>query len=218
MPFLTGNVRVSDSFQDFIVSRFCKYRKAVVVNPYFRHALWFAVLFAMPSGVRCFGGTSSVPCPAPATGAFTGCYYDNMALSGNPVFVRTDNQINFYWGNGSPDASLQPRNFSARWQGNFMFSQGNYTLSGGTVTEGVSCAGAVGPCGKGGVGAAGVSCGGAAGPGGTGAGGVAGSGAAGNGAAGPGGAGTGAGVNRGGSTVPASQVLQGLGPGGRDAT
>jgi hypothetical protein len=28
-------------------------------------------------------------CPAPAINAFTGCYYSNMTLSGNPVFVRT---------------------------------------------------------------------------------------------------------------------------------
>src|ERR1019366_9106771 len=68
-------------------------------------------------------------CPAPATNAFTGCYYSNTTLSGNPVFVRTDSQINFDWGNHSPDASLPPLNFSARWQGNFTFSQGNYTFS-----------------------------------------------------------------------------------------
>jgi len=68
-------------------------------------------------------------CPAPATGAFTGCYYDNQTLSGNPVFVRTDSQINFYWGNDSPDKSLFPLNFSARWQGNFTFDQGNYTFA-----------------------------------------------------------------------------------------
>ena len=68
-------------------------------------------------------------CPAPATNAFTGCYYNNMTLSGNPVFVRTDSQIYFDWGNQSPDPSLQPLNFSARWQGNFTFSQGNYKFT-----------------------------------------------------------------------------------------
>jgi chitodextrinase len=68
-------------------------------------------------------------CPGPATNAFTGCYYSNMTLSGNPVFVRTDSQINFDWGNHSPDPSLQPLNFSARWQGNYTFSQGNYKFS-----------------------------------------------------------------------------------------
>lgn len=68
-------------------------------------------------------------CPAPATAGFTGCYYNNTSLSGNPVFVRTDPQIDFYWGNGSPDNSLPPLNFSARWQGNFTFNQGNYAFT-----------------------------------------------------------------------------------------
>src|SRR5947209_5525387 len=66
-------------------------------------------------------------CPAPSTNAFTGCYYDNITLTGDPVFIRTDKAIDFYWGNGSPDKSLQPLDFSARWQGNFAFTQGNYT-------------------------------------------------------------------------------------------
>ena len=100
------------------------------MNTHFRHAFWVAALIGVPSGVPGFAAaSSSITCPAPATGAFTGCYYNNMTLSGDPVFVRTDSQINFDWGNHSPDASLQPLNFSARWQGNFMFSQGNYTFS-----------------------------------------------------------------------------------------
>jgi len=38
-------------------------------------------------------------------------------------------KINFYWGNDSPDRSLPPLNFSARWQGNFNFDQGNYMFT-----------------------------------------------------------------------------------------
>jgi len=68
-------------------------------------------------------------CPAPATNAFTGCYYNNINLSGNPVFVRTDSQINFYWGSGSPASSLAGGNFSVRWQGTFSFEQGDYIFS-----------------------------------------------------------------------------------------
>ena len=67
-------------------------------------------------------------CPGPATGAFTGCYYANQTLSGDPTLIRTDAQINFDWGNHSPDPSLQPEDFSARWQGNFTFSAGSYTF------------------------------------------------------------------------------------------
>jgi uncharacterized protein YkwD/chitodextrinase len=68
-------------------------------------------------------------CPGPATDAFTGCYYNNITLSGNPVLARTDSQINFDWGYGSPDASVTRDGFSVRWQGNFTFTQGEYTFS-----------------------------------------------------------------------------------------
>ena len=34
-------------------------------------------------------------CPAPATNAFTGCYYNNTTLAGNPVLTRTDSNIVF---------------------------------------------------------------------------------------------------------------------------
>jgi chitodextrinase len=94
----------------------------------FRHASRVAALIGLIAGIPGLAAASTA-CPNPATGAFTGCYYNNQTLSGDPVFVRTDSQIDFYWGNGSPDASLQPLNFSARWQGNFMFSAGTYTFS-----------------------------------------------------------------------------------------
>ena len=99
-----------------------------MMSPYVGHFSRVAVLIGMIVGVPSLAAASTV-CPPPTTGAFTGCYYNNQTLSGDPVFVRTDNQIDFYWGNGSPDASLQPLNFSARWQGNFTFSAGTYTFS-----------------------------------------------------------------------------------------
>jgi chitodextrinase len=72
---------------------------------------------------------ASGACPGPATNAFTGCYYNNIDLSGNPVLNRTDSQINFDWASGSPDPSVAPGDFSVRWQGNFSFSQGTYTFN-----------------------------------------------------------------------------------------
>src|SRR5262249_51471186 len=36
------------------------------------------------------GNTSTSQCPAPSSNAFTGCYYNNINLSGNPVLVRND--------------------------------------------------------------------------------------------------------------------------------
>src|ERR1700722_9395258 len=103
---------------------------AAIMNTHFRYVFCVAALGGMLSAVPSLAASSSsLTCPAPATGAFTGCYYNNMTLSGDPAFVRTDSQINFYWGNGSPDPSLQPLDFSIRWEGNFMFSQGNYTFT-----------------------------------------------------------------------------------------
>ena len=75
-------------------------------------------------------------CPGAATGAFTGCYYSNTTLAGNPSLVRTDSQINFDWGASSPDPSLTPHSFSAGWAGYFSFGGGNYTFS-ATVSDGI---------------------------------------------------------------------------------
>ncbi len=64
----------------------------------------------------------------PASGAFTGCYYNNAGLAGMPALIRTDNQINFDWRFAPPDPSLPAVNYSVRWQGNFPFDQGTYTF------------------------------------------------------------------------------------------
>ena len=63
----------------------------------FRHASRVAALIGLIAGIPGLAAASTA-CPNPATGAFTGCYYNNQTLSGDPVFVRTDNQIDFYWG------------------------------------------------------------------------------------------------------------------------
>ncbi|MBV8819106.1 MAG: hypothetical protein JO022_12165, partial [Acidobacteriaceae bacterium] len=75
-------------------------------------------------------------CPGPANSAFTGCYYNNTNLSGNPALVRTDNSINFTWGSGTPGAGLTPGNYSAQWQGYFPFNSGNYTFT-VTASDGI---------------------------------------------------------------------------------
>lgn len=75
-------------------------------------------------------------CAGPGVGVFTGCYYNNTDLAGNPVLVRTDNQINFVWGSGSPASSVPPMNFSVRWQGVFNFNQGSYTFR-ATISDGM---------------------------------------------------------------------------------
>jgi len=44
-----------------------------------------------------------------------GEYWSNRTLSGDPVLVRNDRDINFDWGKGSPSDSLPIDDFSARW-------------------------------------------------------------------------------------------------------
>jgi hypothetical protein len=83
--------------------------------------------------------TPAAPAPSgctPAINAFTGCYYPNIELSGNPVLIRTDNQIDFNWMYTSPDKSLPERNYSVRWQGSFTFEAGDYTFS-ATTSDGM---------------------------------------------------------------------------------
>lgn len=79
---------------------------------------------------------SGTPCPAPANGQFTGCYFSNVLLNGNPVFVRTDSQINFDWGATPPNASLPSTGYSVRWLGNFDFAGGDYTFT-ATTSDGM---------------------------------------------------------------------------------
>lgn len=47
----------------------------------------------------------------------TGEYFANNQLEGEPLFVRTDENINFYWEAGSPAGGLDSDNFSIRWTG-----------------------------------------------------------------------------------------------------
>jgi uncharacterized protein YkwD/chitodextrinase len=72
---------------------------------------------------------SGQACPPPASGAFTGCYYSNTTLSGNPVLARTDPQINFDWGFSLPAPAVPAGPYSVRWQGDFTFTAGTYTFT-----------------------------------------------------------------------------------------
>lgn len=70
-------------------------------------------------------GTTTA-CPAPAEGAFTGCYYAGTTLGGIPVLIRRDAQINFNWGTGTPSSALPRNDFSVRWSGYFDFDAAEY--------------------------------------------------------------------------------------------
>jgi uncharacterized protein YgiM (DUF1202 family) len=56
-------------------------------------------------------------------------YFNNISLSGSPVVTRTDDQINFNWGTGSPDPAINADNFSARWTATVNFpTAGKWTF------------------------------------------------------------------------------------------
>jgi hypothetical protein len=58
-----------------------------------------------------------------------GEYFSGTTPGGNPVLVRNDPAINFDWGTASPDPSVPPDNFSARWTRQANFSAGTYRFT-----------------------------------------------------------------------------------------
>jgi RHS repeat-associated protein len=75
---------------------------------------------------------------APQTCPNTFCvsYYNNTSLTGTPVYQTTEGAINHTWASGGPGNGVNSDYFSARWQGSFVFSQGDYTFS-STTDDGV---------------------------------------------------------------------------------
>jgi DNA-binding beta-propeller fold protein YncE len=68
------------------------------------------------------------PDSPPASG-LTGSYYDNADLTGK-IMSRVDPTVDFDWGNGSPDKSIDPDTFSVRWTGQvYAPDTGTYTFS-----------------------------------------------------------------------------------------
>ena len=58
-----------------------------------------------------------------------GEYFNNRTLSGNPVLVRQDAEINFSWGTGAPAPNLPVDNFSVRWTRTIPFTAGAYRFN-----------------------------------------------------------------------------------------
>ena len=63
-------------------------------------------------------------------GGLLGEYFGNTTLSGEPVLTRMESQIDFNWGDGTPDPILSNNNWSARWTSdlNVLFGD-TYTFS-----------------------------------------------------------------------------------------
>ena len=61
---------------------------------------------------------SSTPPPTEGSGiGLAAEYFNNKTFSGNTALSRIDENINFNWGNGSPDSQINSDGFSARWTG-----------------------------------------------------------------------------------------------------
>lgn len=65
----------------------------------------------------------------PNVNSWRGEYFDNTVLSGAPVLVRADPEINFRWGNGGPGSGVGADNFSARWTRSWELPAGNYRFT-----------------------------------------------------------------------------------------
>lgn len=68
--------------------------------------------------------------PVSPAGVWRAEYYDNLDLSGTPALVRSENNIDFRWGTGSPAPNLiAPDTFSARWEGTLDLAPGRYRFA-----------------------------------------------------------------------------------------
>lgn len=72
----------------------------------------------------------------PGEHGLRGEYFDNMHLDGEPVLTRIDAQVDFNWGQGSPDPSIPHDRFSARWTGLFTPAQSGRFLLGMSTDDG----------------------------------------------------------------------------------
>lgn len=63
------------------------------------------------------------------TGNWNARFWNNRTLSGNPALTRTDSNINFDWGAGSPAPEVNPDNFSAEWRQTINVPAGTYRFT-----------------------------------------------------------------------------------------
>ncbi len=63
------------------------------------------------------------------TAAWEGRYFNNRTLSGDPVVIRQDGDLNFDWGEGRPADGINRDGFSARWRRTVNFAPGTYRFT-----------------------------------------------------------------------------------------
>jgi len=67
-----------------------------------------------------------------------GSYFANQRCEGKPVLVRTDQEVDFYWGQDSPDDRLNDDNFSVCWSGYLIPPETGWYEIGAQVHNGCS--------------------------------------------------------------------------------
>ena len=75
----------------------------------------------------------SAGAPTCPNGQFRAEYFNNVTLSGTPLFTRCETVINYNWGSGGPGNGIPNDNFSVRWTGRFTFPAGSSTFT--TVSD-----------------------------------------------------------------------------------
>ena len=78
--------------------------------------MWFALIAAAVAITPALSTPRASASPAAqSTTAWTGSYYANPDLQGDPAFTREDASIDFGWGEISPGGGIPASDFSARW-------------------------------------------------------------------------------------------------------
>lgn len=62
----------------------------------------------------------------PLPNNWRGEYFTNSTLSGTPLIVRNDPDLNFNWGSGSPDSRIPADQFSVRWERTLTLANATY--------------------------------------------------------------------------------------------
>jgi hypothetical protein len=90
---------------------------------------WFVVEYYEDRGLAIASFSWQPTVNAAPSQAWSGEYFSNPDLSGSPVLVRSDADINFDWGAGSPDPRVPADYFSVRWTRELSLSAGPYLFT-----------------------------------------------------------------------------------------
>jgi uncharacterized protein YraI len=100
------------------------------------HKKWIwqsALALLLLIGVLMISGGAAVQ---GAEAAWNATYWNNTRLEGTPVLQRTEANIDYDWGDGSPHELVNDDNFSARWTRWVYFEGGNYRFT-ATMDDGM---------------------------------------------------------------------------------